>query len=96
MASLHENALLLTRGRESIRVVRVSYPDGRAALVVHGPGHAHAVHRFADVAASVAAQRHLENAWCGEGFRQYRLGPERRSGYERRNQYRGPERRFPG
>src|ERR1700686_4651305 len=56
MVSLVETTWLFVRGSDSVRMIRASTPEGRARLLVYGPGNTQAVLEFEDAFACTTAE----------------------------------------
>jgi len=92
MVGLVETIWLFVRGSESVRVIRAATPEGRARLLVYGPGNMQAVHEFEDVIACSTEESEMERRLVAEGFTLAEF-TDRRSGEDRRSVPRGPDRR---
>jgi hypothetical protein len=92
MTSLVETIWLFIRGSESVRMIRATTPEGRARILVYGPGNTQAVHEFQDEIACSAQESELERLLVGDGFTLDQF-TDRRSGEERRTKPRGSDRR---
>ena len=57
------------RGGESVRVARLTAPDGSWRLLIDGPGPEHRVEECTDLLASVHQQSELERRLIEAGFR---------------------------
>jgi hypothetical protein len=92
MVALVETIWLFVRGSESVRMIRAATPEGRARLLVYGPGNTQAVHEFQDAITCSAHESEVEQRLVAEGFALEQF-TDRRSGEERRAAPRGPDRR---
>ena len=92
MTGLVETIWLFIRGGESVRVIRAATPEGRARLLVYGPGNTHATHEFADGIACTQREAEIERELVSDGFTLEQF-TDRRSGLDRRSVARGIERR---
>jgi hypothetical protein len=93
VAGLVETIWLFVRGPESVRLIRASTPEGRARLLVYGPGNTQATHEFEDGTSCTTRQSELERELVAGGFTLEQF-TDRRSGADRRNVAREtPERR---
>lgn len=91
-----KTAWLFTCGPQSVRIIRVTSPDGLVRLLVHGPGAAAASYESANTADCVKYQSDLEQGLVAEGYQLESFLPtDRRSGRERRTTTRGSDRRRP-
>ena len=91
-AALIETIWLFVRGDESVRVVRAATPEGRARLLVYGPGNTHATFEFDDIVTCTQRQAAMERRLVADGFMLERF-TDRRSGTDRRAIPRGVDRR---
>ena len=90
---LVQTAWLFTRGSQSVRIIRLTRPNGPVQMMVQGPGNERSVHE-ADTLACVRFQLDLERQLVAEGFQLASfVSAERRSGRDRRGASRGPDRR---
>jgi hypothetical protein len=91
-----ETAWLFTCGPRSVRIIRVTSPDGLVRLLVHGPGAAAVSYESADAADYVKYQSDLEQGLAAQGY-QLESFPtaDRRGGRDRRETQRGSDRRRP-
>jgi hypothetical protein len=62
-----------SRGAESVRVVRLTAPDGSWRLLIDGPDPGPRLEECADLLASVQQQAELERQLIEAGFRLQRL-----------------------
>ena len=62
-----------SRGAESVRVARLTAPDGSWLLLIDGPDPESRLEECADLLASVHQQAELERRLIGAGFRLQRL-----------------------
>ena len=92
MPSLVESTWLFVRGSESVRMIRATTPEGRARLLVYGPGNTQAVHEFPDGIACSTQESEMERHLVADGFRLEQF-TDRRNGHERRMTPRGADRR---
>lgn len=92
MTGLVETIWLFIRGGESVRVIRAATPEGRARLLVYGPGNTHATHEFVDGIACTEREAEIERELVSDGFTLEQF-TDRRSGLDRRSVPRGIERR---
>lgn len=83
VAGLVETIWLFIRGSESVRLIRASTPEGRARLLVYGPGNTQATHEFEDGSSCTARQSELERELVAGGFTLEQF-TDRRSGADRR------------
>jgi hypothetical protein len=82
---LVQTAWLFTRGAQSVRIVRITRPDGAQQLLVSGPGSESSVHEAEDPIFCVRYQADLERRLVAEGYQLASfLSAERRSGIDRR------------
>ena len=87
---LVQTAWLFTRGTQSIRIVRITGPDGAQQLLISGPGAEWAVHDAEDPIFCVRYQADLERRLVSDGYQLASfLSAERRSGADRRGASRG-------
>ena len=94
MIGLVQTAWLFTRGADSVRMIRVSRPDGPVRLLVNGPGREALVHEVGDAIDCARYQSELERRLVAQGFQLARfVSPERRSNGDRRGATRGSDRR---
>ena len=84
VAGLVETIWLFVRGSESVRLIRASTREGRARLLVYGPGNTQATHEFEDDSSCTTRQSELERALVAGGFVLEQF-TDRRSGAERRS-----------
>jgi len=84
MTGLVETIWLFVRGDESVRVIRAATPEGRARLLVYGPGNTHASHEFHDGASCAAREAEMERALVADGFVLEQF-TDRRRGFDRRS-----------
>jgi hypothetical protein len=87
-----EGAWLFTRGRQSVRILRREHPNGRADLIVCGPGTDEQTHTFASMPECMQRQAEIEGTLMAEGF-MLQLTPERRREADRRRVTRHERRR---
>jgi hypothetical protein len=92
MTGLVETIWLFVRGEESVRVIRAATPEGRARLLVYGPGNVQATHEFEDGVTCTHREAEMERELVAEGFTLEQF-TDRRSGLDRRSVTRGVERR---
>lgn len=93
VAGLVETIWLFVRGSESVRLIRASTPEGRARLLVHGPGNTQTTHEFEDGSSCTTRQSELERELVSGGFTLEQF-TDRRSGGDRRSVQRdSPDRR---
>ena len=92
MTGLVETIWLFVRGGESVRVIRASTPEGRARLLVYGPGNSQATHEFQDAVTCTERESELERKLVADGFTLEQF-TDRRSGLDRRTVPRGADRR---
>jgi arylamine N-acetyltransferase len=83
---------LFTRGRDSVRVERVSRLQQGLRLIVHGPGYEHEMQEFADEGECTSHQSLFERKLRALGFHLEAFS-DRRALRDRRNAPRGRERR---
>jgi hypothetical protein len=88
MTGLVETIWLFVRGEESVRVIRAATPEGRARLLVYGPGNRQATHEFQDGVTCTHMESELERQLVADGFTLEQF-TDRRSGVERRGVARG-------
>ena len=84
VAGLVETIWLFVRGSESVRLIRASTPEGRARLLVYGPGNTQATHEFEDGSSCTTRQSELERELVAGGFTLEQF-TDRRSGADRRS-----------
>jgi hypothetical protein len=92
MTGLVETIWLFVRGGDSVRVIRAATPEGKARLLIYGPGNTHATHEFEDVIACTTREAEIERDLVADGFTLEQF-TDRRSGMERRGTPRGSDRR---
>ena len=92
MTGLVETIWLFIRNGESVRVIRAATPEGRARLLIYGPGNTQATHEFADGIACTQREAEIERELVSDGFTLEQF-TDRRSGLDRRTVARGIERR---
>jgi hypothetical protein len=92
MTGLVETIWLFVRGGESVRVIRASTPEGRARLLIYGPGNTQATHEFQDAVTCTERESQLERELVADGFTLEQFS-DRRSGLDRRTVPRGADRR---
>jgi len=92
MTALVETIWLFVRGAESVRVIRASTPEGRARLLIYGPGNTQVTHEFEDGVTCTQRESEIERELVADGFTLDQF-TDRRSGLDRRGTPRGPERR---
>src|SRR4029077_10216859 len=68
VTGLVETIWLFVRGEESVRVIRAATPEGRARLLVYGPGNTQETHEFEDGSSCTARQSELERELVAVGF----------------------------
>jgi hypothetical protein len=88
MTGLVETIWLFVRGDESVRVIRAATPEGRARLLVYGPGNTHATHEFQDAVTCTQRESELERELVNDGFTLEQF-TDRRTGLDRRGAARG-------
>lgn len=87
---LVQTARLFTRGSQSVRIVRITRPNGAQQLLVSGPGAESSVHEAEDPIFCVRYQADLERRLVSEGYQLASfMSAERRSGVDRRSTDRG-------
>ena len=92
MTGLVETIWLFVRGNDSVRVIRAATPEGRARLLIYGPGNSNTTHEFDNVVSCTTYEAALEKELVADGFTLDQF-TDRRSGMERRSTPRGGERR---
>ena len=92
MTALIETIWLFVRGAESVRVIRAATPEGRARLLVYGPGNTQATHEFRDIVTCTHREAAIERELVADGFILEQF-TDRRSGLDRRAMPRGVDRR---
>jgi len=92
MTALVETIWLFVRGAESVRVIRAATPEGRARLLIYGPGNTQATHEFHDGVACAQRESEIERELVADGFTLEQF-TDRRSGLDRRSVPRGDDRR---
>jgi len=92
MTALVETIWLFVRGAESVRVIRASTPEGRARLLIYGPGNTQATHEFEDGVTCTQRESEIERELVADGFTLDQF-TDRRSGLDRRGAARGTDRR---
>ena len=92
MTALIETVWLFVRRGESVRVIRAATPEGRARLLVYGPGNTQATYEFQDAVTSTQREADLERELVADGFTLEQF-TDRRSGLDRRAAPRGSDRR---
>ena len=92
MTGLVETIWLFIRAGESVRVILAATPEGRARLLIYGPGNTQATHEFADGIACTQREAEIERELVADGFTLEQF-TDRRSGLDRRSVPRGIERR---
>ena len=92
MTALVETIWLFVRGSESVRVIRAATPEGRARLLVYGPGNTQATHEFQDTVTCMQRESEIELQLVADGFTLEQF-TDRRSGSDRREMSRGGDRR---
>ena len=92
MTALVETIWLFVRGGESVRVIRAATPEGRARLLIYGPGNTQATHEFQDGVTCTERESEIERALVADGFTLEQF-TDRRSGLDRRSTARGGDRR---
>jgi len=92
MTGLVETIWLFVRGSESVRVIRASTPEGRARLLIYGPGNTQATQEFQDGIACTHRESELERELVADGFTLEQF-TDRRGGVDRRIVARGGDRR---
>ena len=91
---LVQTAWLFTRGSQSVRIIRITRPDGAQQLLVSGPGSESSVHDAEDPIFCVRYQAELERRLVSEGYQLANfVSAERRSGIDRRGISRSGDRR---
>jgi len=83
MTGLVETIWLFVRGDESVRVIRAATPEGRARLLVYGPGNTHASHEFQDGATCAEREAEMERELVADGYVLEQF-TDRRRGFDRR------------
>jgi hypothetical protein len=83
MTGLVETIWLFVRGADSVRVIRAATPEGRARLLIYGPGNTHETHEFPNVVACTTREAEIERDLVAGGFTLEQF-TDRRSGTERR------------
>jgi hypothetical protein len=83
MTGLVETIWLFVRGEESVRVIRAATPEGRARLLVYGPGNTHASQEFHDGTSCAEREAEMERALVADGFVLEQF-TDRRRGFDRR------------
>src|SRR5690242_6815637 len=84
MTGLVETVWLFVRGEESVRVIRAATPEGRARLLVYGPGNSHASHEFNDGASCAEREAQMERELVSVGYVLEQF-TDRRRGFDRRS-----------
>jgi hypothetical protein len=93
MIGLVRTAWLFTRGSQSVRIIRVTRPDGPVRLLINGPGPESRAHD-ADAFDCTRYQSELERRLVAQGYQLTRFtSGERRTGGDRRTTGRGLDRR---
>jgi hypothetical protein len=92
MTGLVETIWLFVRGADSVRVIRASTPEGRARLLIYGPGNTQATHEFPDGVACTERESEIERGLVADGFMLEQF-TDRRGGLDRRGLPRGADRR---
>ena len=92
MTALVETIWLFVRGAESVRVIRAATPEGRARLLIYGPGNTQATHEFEDGVTCTQRESEIERELVADGFTLDQF-TDRRSGLDRRGVARGTDRR---
>jgi len=92
MTGLVETIWLFIRDAESVRVIRAATPEGRARLLVFGPGNTQATHEFQDGVTCTHMEAELERRLVADGYTLEQF-TDRRGGLDRRSVPRGIERR---
>src|SRR4051812_32535630 len=92
MTGLVETIWLFIRAGGSVRVIRAATPEGRARLLVYGPGNTQATPEFPDGIACTPREAEIERELVADGFTLEQF-TDRRSGIDRRSAPRGIERR---
>jgi hypothetical protein len=92
MTALVETVWLFVRGGESVRVIRAATPEGRARLLIYGPGNTQATHEFQDGVTCTQRESEIEQELVADGFTLEQF-TDRRSGLDRRSTARGGDRR---
>ena len=91
---LVQTAWLFTRGSQSVRIIRITRPDGAQQLLVSGPGSESSVREAEDPIFCVRYQAELERQLVSEGYQLANfVSAERRSGVDRRGTPRNTDRR---
>jgi len=83
MTGLVETIWLFVRSNDSVRVIRAATPEGRARLLIYGPGNTHTTHEFDNVVACTTYEAALEKELVADGFTLEQF-TDRRSGADRR------------
>jgi hypothetical protein len=92
MTGLVETIWLFVKGSDSVRVIRAATPEGRARLLIYGPGNTQATHEFQDGVTCTERESQIERDLVADGFTLEQF-TDRRSGLDRRGVPRGSERR---
>jgi hypothetical protein len=92
MTGLVETIWLFVRGEDSVRVIRAATPEGRARLLVYGPGNTQTTHEFQDAVTCTQRESEIERDLVNDGFTLEQF-TDRRSGLDRRTVPRGDDRR---
>jgi len=92
MTALVETIWLFVRGADSVRVIRAATPEGRARLLIYGPGNTQATHEFDDGVTCTHQEAEVERQLVTDGFTLEQF-TDRRTGLDRRSIVRGPDRR---
>jgi hypothetical protein len=92
MTGLVETIWLFVRGEDSVRVIRAATPEGRARLLVYGPGNTQTTHEFQDAVTCTQRESEIERDLVNDGFTLEQF-TDRRSGLDRRTVPRGADRR---
>ena len=88
MTGLVETIWLFVRGADSVRVIRAATPEGRARLLIFGPGNTHTTQEFDNVVACTTYEAALEKELVADGFTLEQF-TDRRTGADRRTAPRG-------
>ena len=95
MTGLVETIWLFVRGEESVRVIRAATPEGRARLLIYGPGNKQSTLEFQDGVTCTSREAEIERELVGDGFTLEQF-TDRRGGLDRRSIPRGLDRRREG
>jgi hypothetical protein len=92
MTGLVETIWLFVRGEQSVRVIRAATPEGRARLLIYGPGNTQSTQEFQDGVTCAHREAEMERELIAEGYTLEQF-TDRRGGLDRRSAPRGTERR---